>query len=110
MVTGLPIRATFQWNHQIPFPVDAEIGPTMGELAEFKLAAKGSESMDEKSNTSSTSAGPRVIVYKGGVSPSVAAVNQHGPGGRKKADVNPSSSDAGEVFSKFQSSLFIIFF
>ena len=39
VVTGLPIRATFKWNHQIPFPVDAEIGPTMGELAEYKLAA-----------------------------------------------------------------------
>ncbi len=39
VVTGLPIRATFQWNHQIPFPVDAEIGPTMGELAEYELAA-----------------------------------------------------------------------
>jgi capsid portal protein len=40
---------------------------------------------------------PRVIVYKGGESPSVAIVNQHG---RKKADVNPASSDAVEAFSK----------
>lgn len=39
VVTGLPIRATFQWDHQIPFPVDAEIGPSMGELVEFELAA-----------------------------------------------------------------------
>jgi DNA polymerase I-like protein with 3'-5' exonuclease and polymerase domains len=39
VVTGLPIRATFQWRHQIPFPVDAEIGPTMGDLVEFKIAA-----------------------------------------------------------------------
>ncbi len=45
---------------------------------------------------------PRVIIYKGAESPSVATVNQHGPKGRDKADVNPSSSDAGEAFSKFQ--------
>ncbi len=45
--------------------------------------------------------GPRVIVYKGTPSPSVASVNQHGPKSAKKADVNPSASDAGEAFNKF---------
>lgn len=37
VVEGLPIRDTFEWDHQIPFPVDAEIGPTMGELEEFQI-------------------------------------------------------------------------
>ena len=39
VVESLPIRDTFEWNHQIPFPVDAEIGPNMGELEEFPIAA-----------------------------------------------------------------------
>ena len=67
--------------------------------------------MSENETTSATptapptpvkKAEPRVIVYKGAQSPSVATVNQHGPKGRNKADVNPSSSDAGEAFNKFQ--------
>ena len=39
VVTSLPIRDTFEWDHQIPFPVDAEIGLTMGDLEEFPLTA-----------------------------------------------------------------------
>jgi DNA polymerase I-like protein with 3'-5' exonuclease and polymerase domains len=39
VVNALPIRDTFEWDHQIPFPVDAEIGPNMGELEEFPIAA-----------------------------------------------------------------------
>lgn len=39
VVEGLPIRDTFEWDHQIPFPVDVEIGPTMGELEELPHAA-----------------------------------------------------------------------
>ncbi|MCH8243753.1 MAG: hypothetical protein IH897_14250 [Planctomycetes bacterium] len=38
VVMALPIRETFEWDHQIPFPVDAEIGPTMGDLEEFPIA------------------------------------------------------------------------
>lgn len=42
---NLPIRETFEWDHQIPFPVDVELGATMGDLVEqghlasMKLAA-----------------------------------------------------------------------
>jgi DNA polymerase I-like protein with 3'-5' exonuclease and polymerase domains len=39
VVNSLPIRDTFEWKHQIPFPVDAEIGPSMGALKKFKIAA-----------------------------------------------------------------------
>ena len=35
----LDVRETFEWDHQLPFPVDAEIGKTMGSLEEVKLAA-----------------------------------------------------------------------
>ena len=39
VVNALPIRDTFEWKHQIPFPVDAEIGPNMGALEEIQIAA-----------------------------------------------------------------------
>lgn len=39
IVAKLPIREVFGWDHQISFPVDAEIGPDRGHLAKLKLAA-----------------------------------------------------------------------
>lgn len=58
--------------------------------------------MAEKPNPSAEAAGPRVIIYKGQPSPSVAAANQHGPKTAEKADVNPSATDAEEVFKAYQ--------
>jgi DNA polymerase I-like protein with 3'-5' exonuclease and polymerase domains len=37
-MSNLPIKETFGWDHQIPFPADIEVGPNMGNLEEVKLA------------------------------------------------------------------------
>lgn len=33
------IRGRFEWDHQIPFPVDAEIGPNLGNLEKVDLSS-----------------------------------------------------------------------
>jgi hypothetical protein len=36
---NLPIKQTFGWEIPIPFTVDGEYGPSLGELTKFKKAA-----------------------------------------------------------------------
>lgn len=35
IMSNLPLKKTFGWDHQLQFPVDAEFGPTLGDLAKL---------------------------------------------------------------------------